>query len=388
MPIDYSQSKVISIGIKGHSVGDSNSFLLPTTSNKNIAIADIRRKYKEFKSSPPKGSDQPYYTIIDQIGSSLLSCFVVDEFPFCKNKNELNELFQIIHDQIHKSIYEIIQQHKPELKPISIQTYTTRIQYLKMKLNTIHPMFYKETEKVILTISTDEIPFETQKNYYKALIAYVPYYCPTKTIYKSQLMESGKNAQDIVDKNELLPRYLEKWTDYKTLVERYKIVEEQGITKEFIVASFYCGVLFAPWRNLELIHLKFRNPNIEMDNYIDFENHEFVLNQYKTIKDYGRIRQPIPDSFFKAIEIFIDSLKENGGDCDYLIQHKKGGQANHYVIRDILISTLGCGCNLLRQIYATHMSESGQMNTNEQIKKVAKEMRNSFEVCLAYRKFA
>ena len=377
--VKYENAIIVSLGKPDHTVGESGTVLLPTTQTRAYFLADTRRKYREYING--KGKEQPFYELIKSIGVDNLTALVVDKIP-CDSKDEMNILFNKFVTQVRQPAKLNIEQNKADIKPITLTRYEDNLNVLKKRMKTTNPLFYNDTKNVLDYIeNVSGWAKETQKNYLKALVAFIPDGVATKKIYQAALMRIGGETQEIRDKNEMSFNQSEKWVSYDLLLKRYYELKSKGLSKDFIVASFYSGVYFAPYRVKELLYLKWKNCDTKTDNYIDFAKKVIVLNIYKTDQDYGRREQKIPAEFLKMLASYVKTLKG-----DYLIENENGGQSSYYELNKIIQSVYSVGASLIRNIYVSHLYEIGKLKTNTQMKKIAGEMRNSIEQMLQYRK--
>ena len=378
---NYENSKIVSIGLKDHTVGSPDSFLFATTTTKKaLLVGDLRRKYKNYLLGI--GREQPYYHIIDKLGPENLTSKLVAEKP-CQNKAELNLWLIDTEKQLNDSTKELIQENKKDIKEITRVRYEANIDILKRRMEETNPLFYNDYKKVLTFIKESGWAGETQKNYLKALIALLPNTSQVKKYYKEALIETDNKTQGQRDLNEKSATQTDKWVDYPVLLQKYEELKQKGISKKLILASFYSGVFFAPYRVKELLYMKVRNYRPTTDNYIDWEKREFVLNVYKTSADYGMIRQKIPDEFYEMLKEYVKKVKG-----DYLFGNSKGEQSSYYELNKEIKEVYGCGASLIRNIYITNLYKKSLLKSNKEMKEVAKEMRNSVQVMLEYRKLS
>lgn len=381
---DYSKSKILLLGANGVKVNEANSFILPTTIGRAEFLADIKRKYRDYVIG--KGKEQPYYSRIDSIGIENLTAVIITE-QSCKDKNELNEFLKRTVDLFNNPVEKVIEINKKEIKEITIKRYTDTIRLLQKRINDPSTLFYNNSKLIIAWINTELKSNENKKNYLKALVAVIPVENLVRKIYQAELARLGELQQGIRDKQEKTHKQEENWIDYGEVITKYNELysiydKNKKVSVDLIVASFYSGIYFATWRVKELLYLKFRNYDKDKENYIDFQNKQFVLHIYKTEKEYGERRQKIPNAFMKLIKIFITGLKG-----DYLIENEKGEQSNYYELNNIIKRVYTVSASLLRNIYVTNLFNSGKLTTNSKIKAVALEMRNNPIQTLEYVKF-
>lgn len=102
---------------------------------------------------------------------------------------------------------------------------------------------------------------------------------------------------------------LKKKTKDKTLTERQKV----DTLQQLLVVSLYTEL--PPVRNdFSFCKILEKIPDNEPDNYINLNTKEFILQQYKTSKFYGKKNIELPDTLFKIIKEFEKLKKEIYGD--------------------------------------------------------------------------
>ena len=139
------------------------------------------------------------------------------------------------------------------------------------RLNTKQSLFYNGTEHVINYIENiSKWSIETQKNYFKALVAFISSSSIKREIYQKELGKLIGIAQEQRDKNEKSISQIEHWINYDEIVKKYDKLRNNGVSLELVVSSFYCGIYFAPYWIMELENLKIQNIDKSKDNYIDF----------------------------------------------------------------------------------------------------------------------
>ena len=391
--VNYKNSKILSFGVFNHTYGDENTFLYPTTVSKSVCRAYVLQKYKKKYSNgllpDDDNDDNDMYNIIHRLKPENIVVYIVEENPTIQNKKQFNEYFYVFRDMLTKPIKDIIQENKPTIQESTLTRYNENIAYLmkRLELDTKNRLFFIDTSNVLNYIkNVSGWSVETKKNYLKCVIAYIPPSIATNyNIYNRELLELINVAQKQRDKNEKTTKQTDKWIDYKDVLERYDQIRQNGLSYDLVVCSFYAGVYFAPYRVMELEHLKIQDINKNVDNFIDFENHTIVLNIYKTSKDYGKRVQYIPDELYEILNQYKKKLLKQNPNAQYLIS-TNGIKPTHYSICSVLERIFGSSPSLLRNIYITHLNNTGKLQTDEEIKHAAYEMRNSFNVLMSYRK--
>ncbi len=389
MPIDYSHSKIALFTSTDKS--DSTYFILPTTKGRAEFLANIKFNYKKFLKGEIK--EQDYFKLITDIGMDKLECKIVIEKPLT-DKKELNDLLNETKTKLNETTEDTIKENKTDLNETTLNEYIKTIKVIKKKYVSNNPYWYNEANKVIEFIKnykqeTDTktgmpLAVNTQKNYYKALISITE---PNiQQIYRNELNRLDLIYKAVTEQNEMSLKQREKWVEYPIILHNFNKLREQFIqtkivTKEFLVSCFYAGVYFAPYRVMELLQMKMKNFNPIIDNYIDFDKKIFVLNIYKTIKDYGKLIQKIPSELFNILLYWKNQNKNN----TYLLE-TNNEKIKYAELNKIINTDFGCGASMLRNIFVTHLWTTNKLNSSYQMKKVSTEMRNSTAVMLLYRR--
>ena len=402
--VNYTNSKIVSFGVKNHIVGVKNhivgddTFLFATTLSKSLCKAYILKKYRDYKFCKAKQNTAlPYFennkipndknnmfSIIERVKPENLYCYVVDENQTIQNKKQFNQYFKLYELLISHPIEHVIKQNKPEIKDTSVNRYVENLKHLMKQLNTQNPLFFTDTTNVLNYIKiASGWSIETQKNYLKAVISYIPPLNNNYTIYNTELKLLIDIAQNERDKNLKSDTQREHWIEYDEILKKYNELEKNGISLELVICSFYVGIYFAPYRMLELEHLKIQNVDKDKDNYIDFDKQTIVLNIYKTVKDYGKREQRLPTKLFHILTEYTKFLLSKNPDATYLLT-VKNKKPSYYTIHKFLMKIFGCSASLLRNIYVSHLYHTNKLNTGERIKKIAYEMRNSPTVLQTY----
>ena len=131
-----------------------------------------------------------------------------------------------------------------------------------------------------------------------------------------------------------------------------------------------------------LISMKFQNPNRQTDNYIDWSKNKIVLNDYKTVREYGQVVLPLKPEVKQAI---LATRRDNTS--DYLITDNQGRPYTESALSKKIKSVMGYCVDDLRSMYITYNYEEGNLHTEEQKIEFCKGMRNSPSVLKYYIKF-
>ncbi len=196
----------------------------------------------------------------------------------------------------------------------------------------ISPEWFREHVDEVMHILSSKTP-QSRKTNLAAIVVYLNKEGTEK--YSDKMMSDMKTVNEENAKQVMTQKQQDNWMNYPDVVslwnEQYKHIKPLLAKDEnrpqdlkdlvqFMAFTLTSGIFFPPRRS-EWTTVKTRNYNPETDNYLDLKHNRFVLNQYKTAKNYGKAEVEFPKEF-RAI--LLKYLKHcNSG--DYLI-HGAGGQ--------------------------------------------------------------
>ena len=376
--VNYALSKIAYFYGKNAPTGFTVS---STHTYQSQVLAEIVRSYKNWVAG--KGIKREYYDYITGIGLTNLHAMIFSTSSTITNKAELNTFKSNIDYKIFNPIIDVIKRIKPDISEITLKRYSAN--YTTLLKHFDEPYFYVNIKQVIDYLNDKYSSDETKKNFYKALIATIYDVEDCKKQYQAELMRLSGIVTEQNDKNEMSLAQTKNWIPYPEIKMAFDALDfdyvETGVpTTELVIASFYSGKYFAPYRVMELLNLKFKNYSVS-DNWIDFKANAIVLNVYKTSSIYGQVIQKIPASFKNILKRYCV-----GHTTDYLLE-QNGKQYTYDLLNKALRTAIGCSANIARHSFVTYLHDTGKLKTNTQIKMVAKQMRNSFQQILEYRKF-
>lgn len=149
--------------------------------------------------------------------------------------------------------------------------------------------------------------------------------------------------------------------------------------QNYILLALTGGLFQAPRRSLDWI-MKFRNYDIEKENYVDMKKKQFIFNVFKTQKNKGSQTIDISKPLFAILKKWISVLPETQ---DYLLFDNKSTHLTPSQITHRLNDVFGkpISTSMLRHIYLT--SKFSDVNLKELVK-TAEEMGNSPMQALEY----
>lgn len=223
-----------------------------------------------------------------------------------------------------------IRAHKIKIKDNSIKVYVDNIKKLTLELfGSTKPnvKFFRDHESVLEYL--DNIKnLASKKTMATAIVVLLKSYQfdkDTVKIYSDFMLTLSKTQNSEYMKNEKSNKEEENWitqdeikkviknlkkkTKDNTLTERQKV----DALQQLLVISLYTDL--PPMRNdHSFVRVLSDEPKDEPDNYINLKTKEFILQQYKTSKFYGKKNIPLPDTLFKLIKEYEELKKEIYGD--------------------------------------------------------------------------
>jgi hypothetical protein len=375
--VNYSQTKIVSIGVLNHITQPDNIFI--TTLRASQYLADLKRKYRSYMTDN-KGINQPIFDIITKDGIENIIIIVLKEVSL-NNKQESNILLQNIKKQ-YIPINVIIAKNKTSNAVITNSRYESNLKIIMKKIDANNlTIFYDEPDNVIEKIGKLDVSDETKKNYTKSILSIISPTNELKIIYGKYLKSLQNDIEIIRNKQIKSPNVIYKSSD--TLNKITLDLLENNKLEDAVISIFYSGYHLPVWRLKEVYTLKWKNYNPKVDNYISWETKEFILNDYKTMKLYGTQTIKIPLYVDKLLERHI---KYTNSDSDYVFL-KKNRPYTQCEFSKKVIDIFGINLNNLRSMYITSKYNDGLLNTEEQKINLSKIMRNSPDVFKYYIKF-
>jgi hypothetical protein len=186
--------------------------------------------------------------------------------------------------------------------------------------------FLKNTETIDKIIS--EYAENTQRALYATISSILGLYKDKPTFkkvyhhYYDKVKTKKAESREIEAKNEKTTKQKENWISWEDIEKRKtELFEDVGkflgkksidIAQydrllQFVVLALYTEV--QPRRNqdyLDMYIVKKWNDKMPTDkNYLDVAGKKFVYNKYKTAKKWGTQTQDIPETLWKALDIFL-----------------------------------------------------------------------------------
>jgi hypothetical protein len=289
--------------------------------------------------------------------------------------------------------------NRPSISINSIKTYSGHIRNLakKMDIKIDSPTDIFDNIDAVLKFY-DDIPYTTRKAHISGLISFIDDDSkeskPALEKLRSVLIKDVDQYKTYIDSQEKSMSQNENWIEWNEVIRRYKVFEKEVLPlwrlkpedvnkgnynklQMFVLIS--CYVLIPPRRALDLTAFKIRNVDETKDNYMKGKN--FVFNNYKTSKTYGKNEVPIDTKLHSIIKKW---MKVNTS--DWLLNganHKSkpisSPQLNNFLNNffDKRVSV-----NLLRHSFLTHLYKD--MPDLKDMKETAEAMGHSVSQALEY----
>lgn len=139
-----------------------------------------------------------------------------------------------------------------------------------------------------------------------------------------------------------------------------------------------------PRRSLDWTEMKTKNYDPETDNYIDFENRQFVFNKYKTSKKYGEQKTAIPSKLMKTINRWVRHNPNN----EYLLTAYSRTRVSVSRLTQLINKIFGknISTSMLRHIFLTDLYQD--VPSIREMNQTADAMGHTREMALQYVKKA
>ena len=256
--------------------------------------------------------------------------------------------------------------------PRTIASYQRIISELKTEFNADDSYnFVKDTKRVIAYIEGLDKSFASKKLYYAILVSVLRDLKVGRTkliraaeeIYREQMIKYNTRLAEIAQQQIMSEREIAIWVEWEQVLEAYgklKLSAEENLTdkkiwQEYVILSLY--TLIAPLR-ADYSPVRITSPDDDgKDNklVIDADSIVFVLQDYKTFKQYGVQRLAFPIELATVIRHWL-TLETSG----WLFSVKGMPGSETWLsgqVRSIMKRLTGkaSGINILRHSYISYM---------------------------------
>ena len=290
-----------------------------------------------------------------------------------------------------ESIITKVKENRPHLSAGSIKTYKSILKNIYDKCFDDKEYLMKnfDNDKLILS-SLEDLPYNKRKTILAALSVLT-----ANKNYNKIMMEDIKTYQDNEMKQEKTPQQKEDMIPlddvkalYNNLEHNAKLVlKKTSLTypdlntiMQWVMIALTGGIFQAPRRSIDFGHMKWKNYDVEKDNYVDVKNSKFIFQNYKTAKSYGKqeceITKPLKLVLNKWFKVIPDS-------CDFVLFDNKYQPLTSPQMTHRLNEIFGrkISTSMLRHIFLTNKFKGIDL---DELQKTATEMGNSPMQALLY----
>jgi hypothetical protein len=273
--------------------------------------------------------------------------------------------------------------------------YESKIDRLRkaMQVETAGLEFLKKTMKVIAHIESSEGSLNTKKALYIAIVSLLKLttgYERALKIYREKQLEYNTKQTEIYEKQELSETEKEKFLPWnQILIARNKV--EAAVNDDWKTYMDYiliCLYTYLPPARLDYGALRIVSDSKDAllgNYYVNSNNPEIILTEYKTYRKYGAQHIKIPKELGEVIAHYIELFEP-----EYLIHGKDGKEISDVDLNKNLTRIFEkftgkkISVNILRHSYVSHM-RAGEMPV-KQSADLAKSMMHSINMDSLYRK--
>jgi integrase len=291
-------------------------------------------------------------------------------------------------------IKKIIKINRPSLSESSIKSYISNLRSINKKLgykdDEINVNNFKEINKVKMVI--ENLKPSQRKTLYASLVILFNEDDEIKKNYRTLMMDDiYKVKEEYEEQKEDEDKEYIEWSEvldvYKNFSKDIKYIlngkdslkdKEFNLLQNYIILSLY--VLLEPRRSMDTIFLKFRNYNVDEDNYVDFKQNKIIFNKYKTAKFYGKQTVEMNKKLKDILKKWYNINSE-----DYVLIDTLGKPLTQIKLNKKLNSIFGglkVGVNTLRHSYLTHKYKD--LPAFKDMKNTAHNMGHDIEQALLY----
>jgi integrase len=310
-------------------------------------------------------------------------------------------------------IYQLFRKiNEDKLNDTTLNKYTTLIsnlyKHFNSDINDFEPYFFVSEVYEVLKYLLNEVNNKyTRKTIISSILNLLRFYNDNedkklenvKNIYSKVMYSDNDEINKEKENNNKNKKEKENWINYDDIINIFKnmykkyyeyfYVKDISINlfdelQNLIILSFY---IFLEPRRLEYVNLKYKNYDVNNDNYIDMKKNIIVLNNYKTSKIKGSIILNIDNKIFKdLINKFIDLKTNLNIKSDYLLTSLNGNklQPSQLTIRLNKIFNKKISASMIRKSFLTNLFKD-DIDKLKLLDKITKKMGNSpYEALRSY----
>lgn len=270
-----------------------------------------------------------------------------------------------------KELMETFKKNRPDLSQGSLRTYSSILRNLSLQIE----IPIEKPSDVIKHYKTiikhlEDVPAKNRKTRLSALVVFIDKEKDSTdavNAFRKQMMDDGKESEEIDMKQELTDRQKQGMMDWTDIQKKYNDLEKEVIpllkrekldkhqfNKVQLYVMLSCMLLIPPRRSLDWVAFKLRNIDHEKDNYLIVEKRKpyFVFNCFKTAKKKGQQKEEIPKKLFQIITAWS---KLNPHEW-LLMNTKQSANINATQLTNMMYGFFErpLSTSLLRHIYLSH----------------------------------
>lgn len=295
--------------------------------------------------------------------------------------------------EFKNKIEEEIKKNKPSLSEKSVKAYVSTLSTLYKGIFGVEDLdlknFNKE-EKIL------EFLKEKEHNKRKSILSALITVATDKDViekYKSLMLKDIENTKEKLMENEKNDKEKENWIEQNEIKKIFEMYQNEAnklfklkelnmsqlqTLQNFIIICLTSGVFIPPRRSLDWVLMKWKGYNDE-DNYYNKKN--FVFNQYKTTKFYGKQNVEVPKALQLILNKWIKVI-----DSDYLLFDSNKNPLNPVKLNQRLNKIFDgkISVNALRHSFITDKYLNNGFSSLKDMSETAQDMGHSVMQAMEY----
>jgi hypothetical protein len=294
------------------------------------------------------------------------------------------------------SIEETIKKNRPNLSSNSIKTYTSTLQNLYKKV-------YPNDKEIDVKKFCNHKDFinqlkDKEGNKRKSILSALVVICPNdkNQEYRDMMIKDAKQYNEEQLENKKTEKQEENWIEQNEIKKLFYLYQDEAnklfrikgeltmpqkqTIQNYIIICLTSGIFIPPRRSLDWCLMKWKNYDINKDNY--YNKKVFCFNQYKTAKFYHKQDVEVPTTLKSVLNKWIKLIDKN----DFLLFDSNNNPLTPVKLNQRLNKIFDgkISVNQLRHSYLTDKYLNKPMTSLKDMKETANEMGHSIEQALEY----
>jgi hypothetical protein len=295
--------------------------------------------------------------------------------------------------EFKNKIEEEIKKNKPSLSEKSVKAYVSTLSTLYKGIFGVEDLDLKNFNKEEQIL---EFLKEKEHNKRKSILSALITVASDKDVidkYKSLMLKDIENTKGKLMENEKSDKEKENWIEQNEIKKVFELYQNEAnklfklkdlnmsqlqTLQNFIIICLTSGVFIPPRRSLDWVLMKWKGYNDE-DNYYNKKN--FVFNQYKTTKFYGKQSVEVP----KALQLILNKWVKVI-DSDYLLFDSNKNPLNPVKLNQRLNKIFDgkISVNALRHSFITDKYLNNGFSSLKDMSETAQDMGHSVMQAMEY----